>query len=95
MRRNLATALSWLKKIKIKRKHTKCYFDYRVILVSVKASLDYYELNKHTPWLEGSSELFNQINQARLQWSQEHTQRNGNNLSSIRREDSRYFGNKK
>jgi hypothetical protein len=37
------------------------------IKISVKESLDYYELNKHKPWFdEGCSEILDQSKQARL-----------------------------
>jgi hypothetical protein len=68
----------------------------QTIKISAKASLGYCELKKHKPWFdEECSELVDQRKQAKLQWLQDPSEINGNNLKIIRREASRYFRNKK
>jgi hypothetical protein len=58
-------------------------------------SLCHYELKKHKPWYdEGCSELLDQRKQAKLQWLQDPSEINGDNLNNIRREASRHFRNK-
>jgi hypothetical protein len=54
-------------------------------------------LKKHKPWFDdGCSELLDQImEEAKLQWLQDPSEINGDNLSSVRREASRYFMNEK
>jgi hypothetical protein len=66
------------------------------IKISAKESLGYYELRKHKPWLdEGCSKLLDQRKQAGLQWLQDPSEVNGDNLNSVRCETSRHFRNKK
>ncbi|PNF37844.1 hypothetical protein B7P43_G08371, partial [Cryptotermes secundus] len=66
------------------------------IKMSAKESLDYYEPKKHKPWFdEGCSKLLDHRKQAKLQWLQDPSELNGNNLNNIRRETSRHFRNKK
>ncbi|PNF40230.1 hypothetical protein B7P43_G07077 [Cryptotermes secundus] len=66
------------------------------IKMSAKESLGYYEPKKHKPWFdEGCSDLLDHRKQAKLQWLQDPSQLNGDNLSNIRREASRHFRNKK
>jgi hypothetical protein len=66
------------------------------IKISAKESLGYYELKQHRPWLdEGCSELLDQRNQAKLQYLQDPSEINGDNLNTVRQETSRHFGNKK
>jgi hypothetical protein len=66
------------------------------IKISAEESLGYYELKKHKPWfVEGCSELLDQRKQAKLQWLQDPSEINGDNLDNIRRETSRHFRNKK
>jgi hypothetical protein len=56
----------------------------------------YYELEKHKPWFEeGCSELLDQRKQAKLQWLQDASEINGDNLNSVRHEASRNFRNTK
>jgi hypothetical protein len=63
------------------------------IKISAKESLGYCELKKYKPWFdEACSKLVDQRKQAKLQWLQDPSEINGNNL---RREASRYFRNKK
>jgi hypothetical protein len=53
-------------------------------------------LRKHKPWLnEGCSKLLNQRKQAKLQWLQDPSEVNGDNLNNVRREACRHFRTKK
>jgi hypothetical protein len=66
------------------------------IKISAKESLGYYELKQHKQWFdEGCSELLDQRKQAKLHWSQNPGEINGNNLNNVRRETIRHFRNKK
>jgi hypothetical protein len=66
------------------------------IKISAKVSLGYYELKKHKPWFdEGCSELLDQRKQAKLQWLQDPSEINEDNLNNVRREANRHFRNKK
>jgi hypothetical protein len=66
------------------------------IKLSPKASLGNHELKKHKPLFdEGCSELLDQRDQAKLQWLQDPSDINGDNLNNIRREASRHFRNEK
>jgi hypothetical protein len=63
---------------------------------SATKSLGYYEMKLHKPWFdEEYSELLEQRKQAKLQWFQNWTQTNGDNLNNVRYEISRIFRNKK
>jgi hypothetical protein len=54
------------------------------------------ELRKHKPWFdERCSKLLDQRKQAKLQWLQDPSKVNGDNLNNVRREASRHFRNKK
>jgi hypothetical protein len=65
------------------------------IRISAKESLGYYELKKHKPWFnEGCLKLLDQRKQAKLQWLQDPSEINGDNLN-IRREANKHFRNKK
>jgi hypothetical protein len=69
---------------------------WETIRENVKASLGYYELKKHKPWFdEGCSKLLDPRKQARVQWLQDPSEINGDNLENIRLEASRHFRNKK
>jgi hypothetical protein len=63
--------------------------------MSLKDSIGYYEPKQHKPWSEeGCSKLLDQSKRAK--WtSQNPSEINGDNLSSVRREASRHFSNKK
>jgi hypothetical protein len=51
---------------------------------------------KHKPWFdEGRSKLLDQRKQAKLQWLQDPSEINGDNLNNVRCEASRQFRNKK
>jgi hypothetical protein len=66
------------------------------IKISTKESLGYFELKKHKSWFdEGCSKLVDQRNQAKLQWLQVPSEINGDNLSNVRCEASRYLRGKK
>jgi hypothetical protein len=66
------------------------------IEISAKESLGYFELKKHKPWFdEGCSKLLAQMKQSKLQWLQDPSEINVNNLNNITREASRYFRNEK
>jgi hypothetical protein len=66
------------------------------IKISAKESLGHYELKTHKPWFDkGCSKLLDQWKQAKLQWLQDPSEINGDNLNNERRESSRYFRNKK
>jgi tellurite resistance protein len=54
------------------------------------------EAKHNKPWYEDEcSKLIDQWKQAKLQWLQNSSQINGDNLQNIRRETSRIFRNKK
>jgi hypothetical protein len=58
-------------------------------------NLGYFELKKHKQWSdEGCSKLLDQRKEAKLQWLQDPSEINGNNLN-MRHEGSRHFRNKK
>jgi hypothetical protein len=64
--------------------------------VGKEQSLGYYELKKHKPWFdEGFSELLDQRKQAKLQWLQDPSEINGDNLNNVRCLAGRHFRNKK
>jgi hypothetical protein len=66
------------------------------IRMSAKESLGYFELKKHKPWFkEGCPKLLDQRKEAELQWLQDPSEINGDNLNNVRHEVSRYFRNKK
>jgi hypothetical protein len=66
------------------------------IKISTKENLGYFESKTHKPWFdEGCSELLDQRKQAKLQWLQDPSKINGDNLNNVRREASRHFRNKK
>jgi hypothetical protein len=51
--------------------------------ISAKESQGYFDLKKHNLWFD------------KVQWLQNPNGINGDNLNNVRREASRYFGNKK
>jgi hypothetical protein len=58
--------------------------------------LGYYELKKHKPWFdEGCTKLLYQRKHAKVQWLQDPSEINGDNLNNVRRETSRHFRNKR
>jgi hypothetical protein len=55
-----------------------------------------YELKQHKPWFDvGCSELLDQRKQVKLQWLQDPSEINGDNLNNVRREASKHFRNTK
>jgi alpha/beta superfamily hydrolase len=61
-----------------------------------KENLGYYEPKENKPWFDkGCSKLLEQRKQDELQWLQNPSEINGDNLNNIRRETSRHFRNKK
>jgi hypothetical protein len=66
------------------------------IKISAKESLGYFEFKNHKPCFdEGCSKLFDQRKQAKLQWIQDPSEINGDNLNNVRREASSHFRNNK
>jgi hypothetical protein len=53
------------------------------IKISAKEGLGYYELKQHKPWFDkGCSKLLDQRKQAELQWLQDPSEINGDNLNN-------------
>jgi hypothetical protein len=66
------------------------------IKISAKESVRYYEVKKHKPWFnEDCSKLSDQRKRVKLQWLQDPSDIDGDNLNNIRYETSRHFRNKK
>jgi hypothetical protein len=66
------------------------------ITISAKESLGSFELEKHKPWFnERCPKLLDQRKQAKLQWLQDPSETNGDNLNNVRCEASRCFRNRK
>jgi hypothetical protein len=66
------------------------------IKTSAKESLRYYELRRHKPWFDDEcSKLMDRRKQAKLQWLQNPSQVNGDNMDNVRCEASRTFRTKK
>jgi hypothetical protein len=66
------------------------------IKFSAQESLGYCESKHRKPWCdEECSELVNGRKRAKLLWLQDPSEANEDNLSNVRREDSRHFGIKK
>jgi hypothetical protein len=66
------------------------------IKISAKVSLGCYEMEKRKACFnEGCSKLVHQRKQAKLQWLQDPSEINSDNLNNIRCEASIYFRNKK
>jgi hypothetical protein len=64
--------------------------------ISAKDSLGYVQLKKYKPCFdEECSKLLDQRKQAKLQWLQDPSEINGDNLNNVKREASRHFRNKK
>jgi hypothetical protein len=65
------------------------------INISAKESLGYYEPMENKSWFnEGCSKLLDHRKQAKLQWLQDPSEVNGDNLNNIKREARRHFRNK-
>jgi hypothetical protein len=66
------------------------------IKASAKESLGHYELQQHKPLFDDEcSELIDRRKQAKLQWLQNLSQVNGDNMDNVRLEASRTFRTKK
>jgi hypothetical protein len=66
------------------------------IQISAKESLGHYELQQHKPWFDDEcSTIIDRRKQAKLQWLQNPSQVNGDNMDNVRREASRTFRTKK
>jgi hypothetical protein len=65
------------------------------LTMSAKESLGYYELKQHKLLFDkGCSKLLDQRIQAKLQWLQDPSEINGDNLNNVRCDASRHFRNK-
>jgi hypothetical protein len=66
------------------------------IKISAKESIGYFELKKHKPWFdEGCSKLLDPRKQAKLQWLQDPSEIDGDNLNNVSCEASRHLRNEK
>ena len=66
------------------------------IKTSAKESLGLHELKQHKPWFDEECLGFlDQRKQVKMQWINDPSQRNENNLKNVRRDASRHFRNKK
>ena len=55
-----------------------------------------HEMKQHKPWFgEECLGILDQRKQAKMQWIQDPSQRNVDNLNNVRRDASRHFRNKK
>jgi len=64
------------------------------VKVSVTESLGYYELKQHKSWFdEEYSKLLDKRKQVKLQYLQNSSQTNGDNLNRVRRETGTIFRN--
>jgi hypothetical protein len=64
------------------------------IKTSAKVNLEYHRLKQNKPWFDDCSKLLYQRKQAKLQWLQNPSQINGDNLQHLSRETSRTFRDK-
>jgi hypothetical protein len=66
------------------------------IKTSATESLGTHEMKQHKPWFdEGCLDILDQKKQAKMQWIQDPSQRNVDNLNNVRRDAGRHFRNKK
>jgi hypothetical protein len=64
--------------------------------ISAKESPGYFDLKKHKPWFnEGCLKLLHQRKQAKLQWLQDPSEINGDNLNNVRCEPADISGIKR
>ena len=55
-----------------------------------------HEMKQYKPWFdEECLVILDQRKQAKMQWIQDHSQSNADNLNSVRQDASRHFRNKK
>jgi hypothetical protein len=65
------------------------------IKIPAEERVGYFELKKNKPWFdEGCSKLLDQKKQAKLEWLQDPSEINGDNLNNVRRKARRYSRNK-
>jgi hypothetical protein len=65
------------------------------IKISAKDNLGYQKLKRNKPWFDDEcSKLIGQWKQAKLQWLQNSSQINGDNVQNLRHETTRIFRNK-
>jgi hypothetical protein len=65
-------------------------------LFSAKEILRLHELKRHKPWFDKECLGFlDQRKQAKMQWIQDSSQSNLDNLNNVKRDVSRHFRNKK
>ena len=65
------------------------------IKISAKESLGVHEWKQHKPWFdEECLDFLDQRRRAKMQWVQDPSQNNVDNLNSVRCEVSRHFRNK-
>jgi len=63
---------------------------------SAKESLGMHEMKQHKPWFdEECLGILDQRKQVKMQWIQDASQSNADNVNNVRRDDSRIFRNKK
>jgi len=66
------------------------------IIISAKEILGLYELKQHNPWFhEECLHFVYQRKQAKMQWVQDSSQSNADNLNNVRHIASRHLRNKK
>jgi hypothetical protein len=65
------------------------------INISAKECIGHCEAKRHKPWFDECLKLVDRRKQAKLQWLQNPSVVNEDNLSNVRREASRHFRNKK
>jgi hypothetical protein len=66
------------------------------IIISAKEILGLYELKQHNPWFDEECLHFvDQRKQAKMQWVQDPSQSNADNLNNVRHIASRHLTNKK
>ena len=66
------------------------------VKTSAKESLGLHELKQHKPWFdEECVDFLDQRKQDKMQWINEPSRRNVDNLNNVRRDASRHFRNKK
>jgi hypothetical protein len=71
--------------------HVKLLERIYLVKISAKECLGYFELKKQKPWFdEGCSILLDQRKHAKLQWLQDPSEINGDNLNNVRHEANTY-----
>ena len=66
------------------------------IKTSAKESLGLHEWKQHKPWFDTEcSDFLDQRKQAKMQWIQDPSRSNVDNLNNVRHDASRHFRNKK